>query len=129
MKKNNLFILIISGLFLFLSNEVTAQDSDFSKHTEEGIASYYHDKFTGRSTASGAKYDPKKLTAAHPKHPFGTVLKVTNLKTGESVNVTVNDRGPWVKGRVVDISRVAAEKIGLIRAGLLKVRVEVISFP
>ncbi|MCX2744867.1 septal ring lytic transglycosylase RlpA family protein [Mangrovivirga sp. M17] len=129
MRKTKFLFLIISGLVMLVSSNAIAQDTSFSKHTEEGIASYYHDKFTGRSTASGEKYDPKKLTAAHPKHPFGTVLKVTNLKTGASTTVTVNDRGPWVKGRIIDVSRVAAEKIGLIRAGLLKVKVEVISFP
>ncbi|NMM47066.1 septal ring lytic transglycosylase RlpA family protein [Marinigracilibium pacificum] len=121
-------IIIFIVLFLAIPSNGIAQ-TDKSTTPEEGIASYYHDKFTGRPTASGEKYDPKKFTAAHPKLPFGTIIKVTNITTGASAEVKVNDRGPWVKGRIVDVSRVAAEQIGLIRAGLLKVKVEVVSLP
>jgi rare lipoprotein A len=94
--------------------------------TENGSASYYADKFHGRTTANGEKYDKNKMTAAHKKLPFGSVVRVVNLNTNKSVTVRINDRGPFVKGRIIDLSRVAAEKLGLIQAGVLKVRVEVL---
>jgi len=91
-----------------------------------GEASYYSDKLHGRPTASGEPYDKNKLTAAHPELPFGTQLKVTYLKTGKSVVVTVNDRGPRTGGRVIDLSRAAAERIGLFDDGVGEVKVEVL---
>ncbi|NOQ16456.1 MAG: septal ring lytic transglycosylase RlpA family protein [Methyloprofundus sp.] len=93
---------------------------------EEGIASYYADKYHGRKTASGALYDKNKMTAAHRTLKFGTKVKVTDLKNNKSVVVTVNDRGPYSKKRIIDLSYVAAKKIGLIKAGLSKVRVEIV---
>ena len=80
-------------------------------------ASYYADSLAGNSTASGEPYDPKKLTAAHRTLPFGTRLRVTREGHGE-VLVTVNDRGPFIDGRVIDLSRAAAEKIDMITAGI-----------
>ncbi|MCA9794548.1 MAG: septal ring lytic transglycosylase RlpA family protein [Candidatus Eremiobacteraeota bacterium] len=93
---------------------------------EEGLASYYADKFQGRPTASGQPYDRQALTAAHRTHPFGTRLRVTRLDTGQSVEVVVNDRGPHNPERVVDLSRKAAEELDLIRDGVIRVEVEVI---
>jgi rare lipoprotein A len=95
--------------------------------TFDGLASYYADKFHGRQTANGEIYDKDALTAAHKKLPFGTKLRVTNLKNNKSVIVKVNDRGPFVKGRVVDLSRRAAEKLDMIDDGVVKVRVEILS--
>jgi rare lipoprotein A len=89
-----------------------------------GLASYYGNEFHGRRTASGARYDAHALTCAHPSAPFGTRLRVTDLETGRSVDVTVNDRGPYAKGRVVDLSLAAARKIGMVDRGLVRVRVE-----
>jgi rare lipoprotein A len=91
---------------------------------EQGLASYYADALRGRPTASGAPYDPSSLTCAHRSHPFGTRLRVTELARGRSVVVTVNDRGPFVAGRVVDLSRAAATALGIIGPGLARVRVE-----
>ena len=91
-----------------------------------GKASYYGDKFHGRPTASGELYDRNKLTAAHRTLPFGTRCRVTNLVNGKSVIVRVNDRGPHVEGRVIDLSYKAAEQIGLVRAGIVDVKVEVL---
>ncbi len=91
-----------------------------------GQASYYADKFHGRSTASGEKYDKTKLTAAHRSLPFGTRVRVTNLRNGQQVIVRINDRGPFVDGRIVDLSRAAAEQIGMVRDGVVKVKVEVL---
>jgi len=97
-----------------------------SAFTESGQGSYYADKFAGRPMASGAPYRPGRLTAAHNSLPFGTRIRVTNVRTGRSVKVVVNDRGPHVKGRVVDVSKRAAAKIGLLDAGVAPVRLRVV---
>lgn len=94
--------------------------------TQTGKASFYADKFEGHLTASGEKYKHSKLTAAHKALPFGTRIRVTNLANNASVEVIVNDRGPYVEGRIVDLSRSAAEKLGYINQGVADVRVEVI---
>jgi len=93
-------------------------------HGEVGLASYYGAEFQGRRTASGARYDAHALTCAHPTAPFGARLRVTDLETGRSVVVTVNDRGPHVQGRIVDLSLAAARKLGMVERGLVRVRVE-----
>lgn len=94
--------------------------------TQTGKASFYADKFEGSPTASGEKYKHSKLTAAHKSLPFGTKVKVTNLANNESVEVVINDRGPYVDGRIIDLSKSAAEKLGFINQGIAEVRVEVI---
>lgn len=91
---------------------------------EVGLASFYGERFHGRRTASGARYDMHALTCAHPTAPFGTRLRVTELENGKSVVLTVNDRGPFVRGRVVDVSLAAARRLGMVERGLAKVRVE-----
>lgn len=88
-----------------------------------GLASYYTE---GSRTASGEKFIPGELTAAHPTLPFGTRLRVTRTDTGRSVVVRVNDRGPFVKGRVVDVSHSAAEQLGLTQSGVAKVKIDVV---
>ncbi|MFK7937510.1 MAG: septal ring lytic transglycosylase RlpA family protein [Saprospiraceae bacterium] len=93
---------------------------------EYGIASYYSDSFQGRKTASGERYDIGKLTAAHKSLPFGTIIKITRLDNKKSVRVRVNDRGPYIKGRIVDVSRKAAERLGIIQDGHAQVKVEVV---
>jgi len=95
-------------------------------NVELGKASYYADKFQGRSTASGELYDRNKLTAAHPKLPFGTRCRVTNLTNGKVVEVRINDRGPFSKSRIIDLSYRAAEQLDGIRAGVFDVKVEVL---
>ena len=89
-----------------------------------GMASYYAAKYHGRPTASGERFDNGKLTAAHRTLPFGTRVRVTNLANGRSVTVRVNDRGPFGQGRIIDLSRTAAERIDMVRAGVVRVRVE-----
>jgi rare lipoprotein A len=96
------------------------------KSSSYGIASFYRHH---SHTASGEKFDERELTAAHRTLPFGTRLKVTNVKTGRSVTVRVNDRGPFVTGRVVDLSYSAAQEIGMVGSGVTKVRVDVIEEP
>ena len=93
---------------------------------QKGVASYYADRFHGRKTASGVRYDKTALTAAHKSLPLGTKVRVTNLKNGETVEVEINDRGPHVKGRVVDLSKAAARELGMMNAGLVKVQVEIV---
>jgi rare lipoprotein A len=88
-----------------------------------GIASFYSQ---GTKTASGEKFDPSELTAAHPTLPFGTKLRVTNQHTGRSVTVRVNDRGPYVPGRVVDVSYSAAEQLGMVGRGIAPVKLDVV---
>ncbi|WP_427968444.1 septal ring lytic transglycosylase RlpA family protein [Altererythrobacter sp.] len=86
-----------------------------------GMASYYGRKFHGRRTASGERFDMNALTAAHRTLPFGSLVRVTNPRNGRSVVVRINDRGPFARGRMIDLSRAAAEQIGLIRRGHGKV--------
>ncbi|MCB0506844.1 MAG: septal ring lytic transglycosylase RlpA family protein [Chitinophagales bacterium] len=115
MKKTVVSILFIFS-FLFV----------LSAQTEYGIASYYGSKFHGRTTASGEKYNQYALTAAHKTLPLGTVVKVTNLKNDKSVFVKINDRGPYVKGRVIDLSTKAAELLGYRNKGTTKVKIEIV---
>lgn len=82
-----------------------------------GSASYYASKFDGRRTASGERFDNQGMTAAHRTLPFGTLVRVTNLATGNSVVVRINDRGPFSAGRMIDVSRAAAEELGLVARG------------
>jgi peptidoglycan lytic transglycosylase len=101
----------------------------FARHTpatpiaSQGVASFYTE---GQQTASGEKFDTNELTAAHPTLPFGTRLRVTNVATGKSVTVRVNDRGPYVPGRVVDVSHSAANALGMVESGIAKVKLDVV---
>jgi rare lipoprotein A len=89
----------------------------------QGLASFYTE---GTRTASGESFDTHEMTAAHPTLPFGTRLRVTNVATGRSVTVRVNDRGPFVSGRVVDVSYAAAETLGMVGRGVAKVKLDVV---
>lgn len=94
--------------------------------SQRGIASWYGEPFHGRKTASGETYDMHKLTAAHKELPLGTVVKVTNLENGKTVTVRVNDRGPFVKGRIIDLSLGAAKQISMVGPGTAKVEMTVV---
>jgi rare lipoprotein A len=91
-----------------------------------GKASFYADKFEGSPTASGEKYRASKLTAAHKTLPFGTKVRVTNLANNESVVVTINDRGPFVEGRIIDLSKSAAERLSFFNQGTAEVKLEIV---
>jgi rare lipoprotein A len=95
-------------------------------YVQEGKASFYSDKFEGRTTASGERYSHAKSTCAHLTLPFGTLVRVTNLANSQSIVVRVNDRGPFVANRIIDLSRSAAEKLSFLDLGIADVRVEVI---
>ncbi len=93
-------------------------------YREEGIASWYGKDFHGKQTANGERYDMYGMTAAHKLLPFGTQLKVTNLTNGNVIHVRVNDRGPFVGDRIIDLTRTGAEKLGMIAAGTARVSIE-----
>ncbi|WP_162054438.1 septal ring lytic transglycosylase RlpA family protein [Pontibacter pamirensis] len=95
-------------------------------YTEEGKASYYARKFQGRDMANGQPYRRGKMTAAHRTLPLGTKVKVTNVKTNKSVKVKITDRGPFIKGRIVDLSEKAARRLDFIKAGVVPVELKVI---
>ncbi|WP_278405156.1 septal ring lytic transglycosylase RlpA family protein [Pseudoalteromonas ruthenica] len=96
---------------------------------QQGLASYYHDKYHGRTTASGERFEQTALSAAHRNLPFGSKVKVTNTENGRSVVVRINDRGPFVSGRIIDLSRRAFKHISNLSAGVIAVEVEVLSGP
>ena len=112
-------------LILIIGLSPTHAEAQGFKQT--GIASFYADKFVGRTTANGEKYKHSKMTAAHKTLPFGTMLKVVNLENGNEVTVRVNDRGPFVEGRIIDLSKSAAKQLDFIQKGLVKVEIVALS--
>ncbi len=94
--------------------------------TQEGMASYYANEFEGRTTASGERFSHKKATCSHMSIPFGALIKITNLENNTTAIVRVNDRGPFVPDRIVDVSQSVAERLGMIGKGTVKVRIEVV---
>ncbi|NIZ19628.1 septal ring lytic transglycosylase RlpA family protein [Entomospira culicis] len=92
---------------------------------EEGLASWYGGKYQGRLTANGEIFDTHKISAAHKTLPFGTIVTVLNLENGKSIDVRINDRGPFIAGRIIDLSYAAAKEIGMLNQGLAKVRISV----
>lgn len=98
----------------------------FHNGVEYGKASWYGKPYHGRQTASGEKYNMNDMTAAHRTLPFGTKVKVTRLDNGQSVVVRINDRGPFVRGRIIDLSRESAKRIDMVNDGIADVRVETI---
>jgi len=91
--------------------------------TQKGIASFYADYYEGKTTANGEIFRHNKNTAAHKTLPFGTKVEVTNLKNNQSIVVRINDRGPFVKGRIIDLTKTAAKDLGMIGAGVTKVKI------
>lgn len=120
----NLFRLIVVMFLYVMPGTILAAPA---ATTQEGEASYYADSLNGRKTASGGIYDKNALTAAHRSLPFGTRVRVTSLETGQSVEVIINDRGPYAKDRIIDLSSTAAKQLGLINKGHGKVRLEVLA--
>ena len=109
----------IAGVWYYPERDLT--------YDETGIGSWYGDEFAGRLTANGEIFDPAKVTAAHKTLPMPSVVRVTNLDNGKSLVVRVNDRGPFVSGRIIDLSREAARLIGYKKAGIARVRVQVLA--
>jgi rare lipoprotein A len=121
------FKLLISFILIFFYCDSIS--SEYQIPGQKGLASFYADRFRGRKTANGERYDPEKLTAAHRTLPFGTMVKVTNIKNNKSVIVRVNDRGPMYKGREIDLSRAAAQELNMLHSGVVWVVYEVVQFP
>ncbi len=119
----NRFFYLLSCFFVLFAMNVNAQ----SNYVKTGIASFYADKFEGRQTANGEIYYHAKKTAAHNTLPFGSIVKVTNLENNKFVVVRVNDRGPFIDNRIIDLSKSAAKEIGIIGNGLAKVKIELIA--
>ena len=119
--KQKAFIILIGIMQVVLM--VSAQNS----YVKTGTASFYADKFEGRLTANGEIYYHAKRTAAHRTLPFGSIVKVTNLENGKYVVVRVNDRGPFVDNRIIDLSKSAAKELGFVDKGLAKVKIELIA--
>ena len=120
-------ILKTGLLILTLLVGITAASAQ--NYKAQGKASYYADKFHGRLTSNGEIFSQDSLTCAHRTLPFGTYLKVKNKKNGKEVIVRVTDRGPFIAGRIVDLSRAAAEQLGMIHAGVARVDVEQVEKP
>lgn len=121
------------SILLILTTSANAKPSPRTLHADQpatiqlvGAASFYGNKFQGRRTANGEKFDNNALTAAHKTLPFGSLVRVTKIRTGLSVVVRINDRGPFTRGRIIDLSKTAARKIGLGHSGTAMVRLEIL---
>lgn len=120
---NRLLLNIKSGSLVVIAFSLIA-GSCAPKITEHGRASFYADSFQGKPTASGQLFRQNRKTAAHKTLPFGTKVKVTNLKNGKTVKVTINDRGPFIAGRIIDLSKEAAAKIDMKKDGVAEVKIK-----
>jgi len=114
------------------AQEVEVTDNPIADIVDEteiggGMASYYGNELAGNRTASGERFDPAQLTAAHRSLPFGSLVRVTNTSNGDSVVVRINDRGPFTHGRVIDVSTAAAREIGMHRSGTARVKLALLS--
>jgi rare lipoprotein A len=116
-------LTFVGTVFWLLGAAVQADGADI-QYLERGTASWYGERFQGLQTASGEIFDMNQLTAAHRELPFGTEVTVVNLVTGASVSVVINDRGPCIDGRDIDLSKAAARVLGMIEAGLAPVLIE-----
>ncbi len=123
MTKKSLLLILFFTLLLPLSTNGS------EGYPEYGKASWYGGKFHGKRTASGERFNKYEFTAAHRKLPFGTIIRVTNISNGKEVYVRVNDRGPFVKGRILDLSLASAEALHFNRRGVIRVKIEIISLP
>jgi rare lipoprotein A len=127
--KNKISYMMLAIAPVLLAGCASVQSADSAKRAvnlERGQASFYADRYQSRKTASGERYDHGKRTAAHKTLPFGTRVKVTNTKNNKTVVVKINDRGPFVKGRIIDLSKSAFSRIGNTASGILPVTLEVI---
>ena len=123
--------LVLSGLLTGCLGSNSARYSSQGWYVDgqifKGMASWYGPGFNGKRTASGERFRQNGLTAAHRTLPFGTIVRVTNLQNARTVDVRINDRGPFVRGRIIDLSKGAAERLRMIRTGVVPVEVRVLS--
>lgn len=116
-------VFVTTAVVLFVYGLMELHDL----YSMTGIASWYGRRFMGKKTASGEVFDPEKMTAAHRRLAMGTLVRVTNLKNGRQVMVRINDRGPYIPGRIIDLSRAAARTMDMIERGLAPVRMEIVA--
>ncbi len=114
----------LCALLSLLAGCASTDTVDPHGYDKTGVASYYGAKHQGKRTASGERFDKNSMTAAHRQLPFGTRVKVTNLKNDRSCIVRINDRGPHTRGRLIDLSHEAAERLGMLKSGTARVRVQ-----
>lgn len=119
----------VLGIVACAPSPPAAKSAEALPAPQTGVASYYGKEFAGETTASGEPHRPEALVAASKTLPLGTTAKVTNTETGKTVAVEVNDRGPYAKGRIIDLSRKAAERLGMKKSGVAKVEVQPLSAP
>lgn len=117
---------LLAGCSTFSQNDDDGPAIDPKGYSAEGRASYYGAQHQGKRTASGERFDQNALTAAHRQLPFGTRLLVTNLSNNKTVVVKVNDRGPHTRGRLIDLSKAAAEQLGMVADGVASVRIQTV---
>ncbi|MFH1738468.1 MAG: septal ring lytic transglycosylase RlpA family protein [bacterium] len=128
---NRLSTTVLCFVFAFLMVSCASGSKRYgrTKFPQTGIASWYGEKYHGRQTASGERYNMNAMTAAHPSLPFGSRVKVTNLENGQNAKLRINDRGPFVRGRIIDVSYRAARKLGFVRQGLTRVKIDLEKLP
>jgi rare lipoprotein A len=117
---------LIAGLLGCAGRRAPQTAPDLDGYSEKGLASWYGPKYHGRTTASGEPYDMHEMTAAHRTLPFGVLVEVTDLDTRRKVRVRINDRGPFVEGRIIDLSYAAARELGIVERGMARVRIVVV---
>jgi len=122
-------IIGMLGIVQLITAEGRADTAPRPEHETEGYASWYAGKFQGRLTANGETFDTNLMTAAHKTLPFGTIVEVTHIGSGRAVEVRINDRGPFVEGRVIDLSRAAAEALAMTAEGIAPVRLRIVAEP
>lgn len=140
LKMNRIFVFLLSiavfsgcvpqPIYMSITDPAVMQTGPASEKLIEsltGTASYYADKFHGRKTANGEIFNMHDLTAAHKTLPFGTIVRVTNLKNNKSVKLRINDRGPFVKNRIIDLSLAAAKELDMLGTGTAEVRIDILS--
>jgi len=123
-------LIFVSALFTACTSIIRFSNNSTVSATSgkvfRGYASYYHDSFNGKKTANGEIFDNSLLTAAHKELPFNTIIKVKNIKNGKEVVLRINDRGPFVSGRILDVSRKAAIELDFIREGIAEIEFEIL---
>ena len=123
LKRSFPFFILLVIIATSCHRKTVSSSSVYVSGSETGLASFYSESYNGKKTANGEINNSSDFTAAHKTLPFGTKVKVTNLTNGKTVKVRVNDRGPYVSGRIIDLTRTAARKIDMVNAGVVKVKI------
>lgn len=119
----------LATVFVFMITTLGCAHSPAAGQTQRGLASWYGTDYHGKRTANGERFNMNDMTAAHKTLPMNSIVKVKSLTSGQAVSVRINDRGPYGKGRIIDLSYAAAKKLGIVQKGMDQVEVEVVSLP